>query len=395
MTTLVFTNANLWIGDGSQFHGHVITHNGTISEVNPGKYAGHHKTIDLAGQNLSPGLIDLMVLGGFNKSILRDNPADILHEYLKLGVTSCQVCSGTLPPESNKTIAQSVLACMKNDQPNAARMLGYYMEGPFQAPHLTGASLQENARPATPEHVQRVLDDAGEALTMINVAPGIPGDADAVKAFVAAGKVVSMAHSDATADRVLACVENGTTILGHVFDNNSGLFGDSGVQQPTIEHIALIDERVKFIHLICDGSHVHPLLVNLVLRCRGTQTILLVTDCVPRAGCPDGPYIWDDGRNFYKKGGVGRTDKHHLTGSALLLPDHLRNFIKFTNLPAHQAIRTVTLNPALSIHKSHQIGILAPGRHADFALWDNQLNLKRVFKSATESPISNFAEIKI
>jgi N-acetylglucosamine-6-phosphate deacetylase len=392
---IAFTNANLWIGDGTQFHGYVTVHNGTISEVGDGKYTGPLKTIDLAGQNLSPGLIDLMVLGGFNKSILRDDPADILREYIKLGVTSCQVCSGTLPPESNKQVAQNVLRCMKNDQPNAARMLGYYMEGPFQAPHLTGASLKENSRPATPEHVQRVLEDAGEALTMVNVAPGIPGDADAVKSFVAAGKVVSMAHSDADSARIIACLESGTTVLGHVFDNNSGLFGDTGVQQPTIEHVALIDERVKYIHLICDGSHVHPLLVKLVLRCRGTQTIVLVTDCVPRAGCEDGPYIWDDGRHFYKKGGVGRTDKHGLTGSALLLPDHLRNFIKFTGTPAHQAIRTVTLNPALSIHKSHQIGILAPGRHADLSVWDNQLNLKRVFKSGVESAISSFAEIAV
>ena len=46
------------------------------------------------------------------------------------------------------------------------------------------------------------------------------------------------------------------------------------------------------------------------------------------------------------------TDKHHLTGSALLLPDHLRNFVKFTGLSPHRAIQAVTFNPAWRIPAS-------------------------------------------
>jgi len=396
MTRHVLDNAQIWIGDGRAFSGHVVIVNEKIESVAQGRYSGNLPVTDLNGSALSPGLIDLMVLGGFDKSILRDDPLDIARDYLKLGVTSCQFCSGTLPWQSLVKIADNVTRGRNYTGNDASTVLGYYLEGPFQHPDMTGASLRENSLPPSAENVRRVLDELGGPLTMINVSPGTDGDAEAVAMFKRAGKVVSMAHSNAPADRVVRCIESGTAVLGHVFDNNSGLIGDSGVQQPTIEHIALIDERIKAIHLICDGSHVHPLLVKLVLRCRGVETICLVTDCVPRAGCPDGPYTWDDGRPFYKKGGVGRTDKHHLTGSALLLPDHFRNFINFTGLSPQVAIRTVTFNPAASINMGSQIGLLAPGYFADLAAWDDKLRIRRVWRRGQEvAAVSDYAEVTV
>jgi len=374
---------------------------GLIQSVAEGAYAGALPCTDLGGLALSPGLIDLMVLGGFDKSILRDDPLDIAREYLRLGVTACQLCIGTLPWDSMVQVATNTrrARAASRDLPSrndAAEVLGLYLEGPFQQPDLTGASLSQYALPPSTETVARLLDATGDAVTQVNVAPGGPGDAEAIRTLRAAGKVVSMAHSNAPAKRVLTCLEAGTTVLGHVWDNNSGLIGDSGVQQPTIEHVALTDERVRFIHLIGDGVHVHPVLVRLVLRCRGIETLCLVTDAVPRAGCADGPYIWDDGRHFYKEGGVGRTDKHGLTGSALLLPDMLRNLIKFTGLPPQQAIRAVTLNPAASLGLDTNMGLLAPGRQADMVLWDDKMQVQRVWRRSHEvKGLSDLAEVHL
>lgn len=395
MSRHVLDNARLWIGDGQALDGHLVVCGETIESVGRGRYAGPLPTTDLGGLALSPGLIDLMVLGGFNRSILRDDPMEIAREYLRMGVTACQLCSGTLPWESMRRVADNTLRCRDNPAPDAARLLGVYFEGPFQHPDLTGASLREFAVPATAENISRMVD-MGPIVTMVNIAPGIEGDAAAVAALARAGKVVSMAHSNAPSERIEPCLAAGTSVLGHVWDNNSGLLGDSGVQQPTIEHVALTDVRVRFIHMICDGVHVHPVMMRLVVRCRGIESLCLVTDAVPRAGCPDGPYVWDDGRPFYKKGGVGRTDKHHLTGSALLLPDHLRNFVRHTGTPPEAAIRTVTLNPAASLGISHRMGLLAPGRLADLSAWDARLKVRRVWRGGREiANVSDYAEVSV
>jgi N-acetylglucosamine-6-phosphate deacetylase len=396
MSACAFTNTTLWLGDGDAFAGHLLVADGRITAVARGPYAGPLPTVDLHGLALSPGLIDLMVLGAFNRSILHDSPLEIAAEYLRLGVTACQFCIGTLSWEAMGRIAANIRAAQQSPRADAARVLGLYLEGPFQQPELTGASQRQFALPPDPAHVERILSEFGAAISQVNVAPGLPGDAAAVRRLTAAGKTVSMAHSNAAAEPVQACVEAGTSVLGHVWDNNSGRIGDSGVQQPTIEHVALTDERVRFVHLICDGSHVHPILVRLVQRCRGTAAICLVTDAVIRAGCPDGPFHWDDGRLFHKANGVGRTDQGWLCGSALLLPDMLRNFVKFTGLPPAEAIRTVTWNPACSLGLGQERGILQPGAVADLVAWDDRLRVRRVWRGGQEiAPLSDYAEITL
>lgn len=394
MNRFALDNAQLWIGDGQSFAGHVIIAGETIESVGRGCATAELSRVDMDGAALSPGLVDLMVLGGFDKSILRDDPLEIAREYGRLGVTAVQFCVGTLPWESLQKVANNVARAQSFNCPAAARILGFYAEGPFQQPNLSGASLRKFALPPAPENVARLLKIGGDALTMVNVAPGLEGDVAAIGALKAAGKTVSMAHSDAAAPDVAACVAAGTSVLGHIWDNNSGLRGDSGVQRPTIEHVALTDERVRFIHLICDGVHVDPILVRMSLRCRGVAAFCLVTDAVVRAGCADGAYFWDDGREFFKSGGVGRTSEGHLSGSALLLPDHFRNFVGFTGLAPASAIAAVTLNPAASLGLENQMGILAPGRAADLVMWDESLRVRRVWRRGREvDNISDWGEI--
>lgn len=396
MNRFALTGARVWTGDGGAFDGHVIVSNGIIERVAQGACGEALPRVDLSGYSLSPGMIDLMVMGGFDRSILRDDPLDIAKEYLRLGVTSCQFCIGTLPWDSMVKVATNIRRALSCRECDSARVLGVYCEGPFQQPHLTGASLRDFALEPSPETVERLLADMGNAITMVNVAPGLPGDAEAVSHLVASGKIVSMAHSDAPAERVFRCVEAGTTVLGHAWDNNSGRIGDSGVQQPTIEHVAMTDERIRYLHVIADGVHVHPVMLRLLLRARGSGALCLVTDAVTRAGMPDGPYVWDDGRRFFKSGGVGRTDTGWLCGSATLLPDMFRNYVNFTGLPPQEAIRAVTGNPAASLGMSDEIGHIAAGRIADLVAWDSHLRVRRVWRQGVEiSHVSSYGEVEI
>ena len=394
MKSFVLESARLWVGDGRALDGHLIVEGETVAAVGPGQYAGPLPVVRLEGLALSPGLVDLMVLGGFQKSILTDDPADIAREYLRLGVTALQFCIGSLPMESIRRIAENLRTARRQGPAAAARIAGWYLEGPFQQPDLAGASLAQHTISPTPANVENLLRDVGDVLTMINVSPGLEHDAEAVRQFRAAGKVVTMAHSNAAAARATACVAAGTTVLGHIWDNNAGRIGDSGVQQPTIDHVALTDERVKWIHLICDGVHVHPVMIQIILRCRGIGAVCLVTDGNRRSGCPDGPFVYDDGRNFVKEKGVCRTDAGWLAGSATLLPDMFRHFVRFTARPAAEAIQTVTLNPARCLGLDARLGSLEPGKLADLVAWDDHLRVRRVWRGGREiGNVSDFAEV--
>lgn len=377
-------NAEIWVGDGQRLTGHLVVNGDFIESLGPGRGPADLPSVDLSGMALSPGMIDLMVLGGFNRSILRDDPREIAQQYLQRGVTACQFSMGTRPREVIDAVGENIRRAKREPLEPSAEVIGLYCEGPFFSRENTGASQAKFVQDPSPENLRRLLDSIGDVLTQINVSPGTVGDSEAIRQLKARGLTISMAHSRAGAPRIRECLAAGTEVLGHIWDNNSGLIGDSGVQQPTLEHVALTDSRIKYIHLICDGIHADPVLIEILLRCRGVETVCLITDAVPLAGCPDGEYLWDDGRVFRKQGSVGRTDKGDLCGGGLLLPDMFRNFINFTKLPAHEAIRTVTSNPARSLGLDGRLGLLAPGRQADLVGWDNEMRVRRVWRLGNE-----------
>ena len=396
MSKLVLDGAVLWLGDGRTQRGHVVVADGRIESVGTGRYSGDLAAIDLAGTALSPGMIDLMLLGGFDMSIVHDDAIEIARRYLRLGVTSVQFTGGMLPSQTIEKLASRMRQVVGHRDADAAHVWGVYMEGPFMDPDFVGGGLRIHAQAPTTTNVQRIVDLFGEVMMMMNISPGTEGDVEAVHRLRDAGKVVSMAHSNAPAGRVKACLDAGTTVLGHCWDNNSGLLGDSGVQQPTIEHVALTDDRVEFIHLICDGTHVHSVMVELVRRCRGVEAICLVTDANQKSGTPDGEFIRDSGDVFYKRDGVCRKKRDNgLAGSATFLPDDFRNFVRFTGVRPHEAIRTVTSNPARSLGIDDRVGLIAPGLLADLIAWDDRLRVRRIWLGGREiKPVSDLAEVQ-
>jgi len=392
---LILDNARFWKGDGTVEGGYLVIRNGKIAHLSKGSYIGEDEVINLDGMAVSPGLIDLMVLGGFGRSILKDTPLEIAREYLKLGVTACQFCTGNLPWDKNIAIGDKIKRAQSVDTSDASKVLGLYMEGPFMLPGQMGAGLETYGLPPSRNNVTKLVEGMDGALTMINISPGTEGDVEAIRLCKESELIVSMAHSNAPIERIEHCVEAGTSILGHVFCNNPGLVVGN-VQQPTIDHFGLTDERIRYVHLICDGIHTAPTMIRLVHRCRSSNGLILVTDGIPHSGCPDGPFTWDDGRTFHKEGGVGRTEKGWLMGSATLLPDMFRNYVQFTGTAPEKAIQTVTLNPAKSLGLDGEIGLLKEGRVADLVAWDEQLRIRRVWRAGREvKPVSDFAEVEL
>lgn len=381
---IVLNNAALWIGDGQMISGHLVTRGAEIERVEPGQYDGTLPAVDLNGAPLSPGLIDPFFCGGFGLSIVHDDLGDIARCYVQLGVTSFVPAIGALPCPLIKKMADNIRRAIAADDPDRAQVLGLYAEGPFMKPDCAGISSREFVMEPVSTNLEHFLDTVGDVLIMVNISPGTRSDRDAIRTLRRAGKVVSMAHSDAPSERVAECIQAGATVLGHAWNNNPGRLTDVGAPGPTLEHQALVDDRILAIHLICDGIHVHPLLMKLILQCRGMDTICLASDTLPQAGCPDGPFIWNDGRTFEKRNGACFSEDNRLAGSAMLLPDQFRQFVVLTGTTRQKAIATVTGNVARSLGLDHRIGLLAPGRQADLVAWDDELRITRVWSRGRE-----------
>lgn len=390
----VLDHATLWIGDGRSFDGHVVIRGDCIEAVERGPFSGDLPTIDLEGAALSPGLVDMMLGGGFNRSLLHDDPLEIARRYLHLGVTTCQLAIGTLNDDDQVALCENAAGAMAYGGADAARVSGVYFEGPFYDLQCIGANNAEFVWPATAANVEKFLAVCGDVATMVSVSPGIDGDVEAIGMLRRADKLVTMSHSAAAGERVLACIDAGASQIGHLFNNGVPSHLEPGVHRPHLDYVGLTDDRVQFVHLICDGTHVHPVMIRLALRCKGIEGICLVSDGINRAGAPDGPFTFDSGLEAVKQDGVGRLPSGQLAGSARLLPDDLRNFVAITGLAPREAIRAATLNPATAMGLEGQVGILAPGRSADLVAWDRGLRVQRIWRGGQEvDEVSDFAEI--
>ena len=316
-------------------------------------------------------------------------------EYLRLGVTALQVCAGNASWEVYERTAANLRSAMKSDRADRAKVLGCYSEGPFIQPESSGGNLASLCQPATRENVRRFLDIFGDSLTMINISPQIDRDVEAVIQCRAAGKGgFRCAIPTLRPNAPWNASPPGRAYWDDAFDNNTGLFGDSGLLMPTIEQAALLDARLRFIHLICDGIHVHPIWIRLALACRGLDSLCVVTDSLACAGWKDGEYEYEDGQVYRKAGGVGRDERGFLFGSALLIPDHFRNFVKITGTKPSDAIRTVTFNPAASLGLDGRMGRLVAGCAADMVAWDPELRVRRVWRAGVElADISDLQEV--
>jgi N-acetylglucosamine-6-phosphate deacetylase len=136
----------------------------------------------------------------------------------------------------------------------------------------------------------------------------------------------------------------------------------------------LTDERI-YAEIIADGIHLHPAVVKLVVRAKGTGRTILVTDAIRAAGLKDGEYDLG-GQIVQVRDGIARTSRGSLAGSTLALDAALRNVMRFAGLTIHDALKMATTTPAEALGLSSRKGIIRPGADADLALVDPDLNVQ-------------------
>lgn len=231
-----------------------------------------------------PGFVDLQVNGGFGHDFTSD-PASIWTVGALLprtGVTAFVPTVITSAPEA----ALTALDVLREGPPagwTGARPLGLHLEGPMISSRKRGTHPPEFICSPTPALVGRLVA-AGPPL-MVTIAPELEGAEEAISRFTEAGTVVSLGHSEATADEASSAVDWGATHATHLFNAMSGL----DHRRPGLAAAVLTDARLT-TGLIADGVHVAPEMLRLVFQMKGPEAIALVTDAIAGMGAEGGTH---------------------------------------------------------------------------------------------------------
>ncbi|MEU8797850.1 N-acetylglucosamine-6-phosphate deacetylase [Spirillospora sp. NPDC048819] len=336
--------------------GFVRVHDGVIAEAGEGPPPGT-PDVELPDGLLAPGLVDLQVNGYFGYDMVDADEAGwhtVVSRLPETGVTAFMPTFITAPVETQAEALRRARDLLPN-LPDGTRVLGVHLEGPFLSEKRKGAHNPAYLTDPAPEAIATLLETG--LVKLLTLAPERNGALEAIRTLTAAGVLVSVGHSDATAAQVAAAADAGARKVTHIFNAQSGVHH----RDPGVAVQALIDDRLS-PGLILDLHHVASEAAALVFRAAPGR-VVLVTDAAASAGMPPGTYdLGGEPITMPEQGPPLRADGT-IAGSGLRLDDAVGNAIGL-GIGTAAAVDAATRVPADLIGR-RDLGRIAPGAAAD------------------------------
>lgn len=346
---------------------------GLVRQVGSNRLACEAGTqiLEADGCFVTPGLIDLQVNGGpecdlwaspsdenlsalcramagsgitgFLPTLITDDT-----EHLKVNMGRLKAHSLTSQRSLLSSVANGSNPQQSDSGRDSARMLGIHLEGPFLSPERPGVHPPQWIKPLERSSAAALVDDS---VSLITLAPETDRSGEAVRYLLDRGICVALGHSNATFEEAKAAFDLGVRLMTHTFN-----------ALPPLKHrgagavgAAFLDPRV-YCCVIADGLHVDPAIVELIVKVKGPDRTILVTD----------------------RAAVG-TSQGGLVGSSLMLDQAVRNVVEWGIASFADAVKMACWNPASVLGVSQSVGELSAGKLADLVIWDAQtLKVKKV-----------------
>ena len=134
-----------------------------------------------------------------------------------------------------------------------------------------------------------------------------------------------------------------------------------------------------YCEAICDGRHLHPGTVRLLLKVKGLDKVVAITDSIMAAGLPDGKYKLGVNDVIVEDGDAKLAENGVRAGSTLTQDVALKNLLAFTGKGLEEILPLFTENPAKLIKVFDKKGSIANGKDADLVLLDEKNDIADVF----------------
>jgi len=305
---------------------------------------------DLGGGVLAPGFIDVQVNGGggvlFNATPTVDGVRRIAEAHRKYGTTGLLPTVITDAPEVMRAAAGAVSQAIRQGVPG---VLGIHIEGPFIDPARKGAHDARFIRKPAEDDIAWLCGlDCGKVL--VTLAPNVVAP-EAIRRLCAAGIIVSLGHSDATAEEANAALAAGARGFTHLFNAMSQMTG----RAPGMVGAALSSASAMY-GLIADGHHVHPAALRVALG--RNSGAFLVSDAMPTAA--GGPRSFTlQGRPVEVVNGRLQLADGTLAGANITMLDAVKYLHRDLGLNLERVLPLATAQPAVFLGLPAELGLLA------------------------------------
>ena len=340
-----------------------------IEAVRPARIGGNGPAVGGSDCLVAQGFLDIQVNGyaavDFNRPELTAAELTRATEAMwRSGVTQFLPVVITAPVK-RMLATLAAIARAREEAPTLRRAIpGIHLEGPFLAPDdgPRGAHPADSIRDPEWDLFRQFQDAARGLIRFVTIAPERPGAVDLIARLRQAGVVVGIGHSDAKETDIDRAVEAGAQISCHL---------GNGAHALLPRHRNYIQKQLAtdglMASLIADGHHLPSYVVKNMIRCKGLDRIILITDAMAAAAAPPGQYrLGEVLAEVGPDGYVRLPGTPYLAGSALTMDRAVANAARFAGLALEDAVRLATRQPRTLFAEAG--GGVVPGERADLVV---------------------------
>ncbi|MEG6612726.1 N-acetylglucosamine-6-phosphate deacetylase [Pseudoclostridium thermosuccinogenes] len=357
---------------GNGFEKKDIMVEGSIIKKIDGEIDAHgEEVIDASNYYVLPGFIDIHTHGG-NGNDTMDATYEALDNmskfYASKGVTACLPTTMTAPIKDIVKALENIRDTVKRGT-SGATILGVNLEGPFISKKYKGSHPEEYIVSPSIELIEGFIEKSGDNIRVMTIAPELDGVDEIIEHFKGRNIVFSAGHTAVNYKEGMKAFEKGFNHVTHLFNAMMGIHH----REPGFTGAALDNDQVT-VELICDGIHINPAVIRMVVKCKTCGRVALITDSTMAAGLEDGEYTLGFEKIFVKNG-EARLENGVLAGSTLTLIDAVKNMVNKFGISLEETIQMATLVPAKAIHVDDRKGSIDVGKDADLVILDKDLNV--------------------
>ncbi len=241
---------------------------------------------------VAPGLFDVQVNGAVgvelsSSKLTEDGVVRVLEKMLRDGVFRCCLTLTTNAPDTMIHAAKTIALALKKRPDLKPIVWGVHLEGPFisTAEGAVGAHPKRFCIPYSRELFKQIQDACDGLVKIVTLTPEYPNVGEFVRFLRSEGVLVAIGHTNANGEQIDEAVLAGASLSTHLSNATRHLL-------PKWENYffgQLADDRLH-ASIIVDGFHISPQLVRAIIRTKGLDRLILISDQSPLAGYPPGKY---------------------------------------------------------------------------------------------------------
>lgn len=312
-------------------------------------------------QYIVPGFIDIHCHGGGGVACY-DDPETFARFHLQHGTTS--ILPTLVYNQSHQSIIASLQHILSAMAISGSSIVGVHMEGPYINPNY--GAITSPIRPVNRQEYQEILELAGTQIKIWTLAPELDGQRQFMEEASTYNIVFSVGHSEATPETIFESVRLGLRLGCHL-TNASGTTPSisryEGTREVGVHEAVMVHDEI-FAEVIPDaeGIHVRPLMLKLILKAKGANQVVIITDATEQAGIGGGRDVNMIRANEHTPGEQG---EEILAGSLLTMDRAVYNMMRHTGVGMVDACKMASLNPARVIGMDRDLGSLECGKKAN------------------------------